>query len=188
LCEFTSILKLLSSNVNTDSKSVCQARVTHAPPVGEHTDFGSVTVLFNQLGGLQALEPNSREWKYVPPQPGCAIINLGDAFVKLCGNKLYSAVHRVMGPPGQQAQSNRHSAVYFARPNSDVLLRSLFEDPKEAGEEVMNADAWVANRARTWNSANYKDRESYKASRGTEHNREKDIGTLDKPAQEVEAV
>lgn len=43
-----------------------QARVTHAPPVfsetitlGEHTDFGSVTVLFNQLGGLQVMNPHS---------------------------------------------------------------------------------------------------------------------------------
>ena len=56
-----------------------QARITHAPPVsedvitlGEHTDFGSVTVLFNQLGGLQVINPNSREWKYVAPQPDCA--------------------------------------------------------------------------------------------------------------------
>lgn len=81
--------------------------------------------------------------------------------------------------------------VYFSRPNSDVPLRSLFEDPKEAeerGEELMNADAWVANRAKKWNSANYKGRESYKESRGTEHNRDKDLPTLDKPAKEVEAV
>lgn len=55
-----------------------QARITHAPPVsedaitlGEHTDFGSVTVLFNQLGGLQVINPNTRDWKYVEPQPGC---------------------------------------------------------------------------------------------------------------------
>ncbi len=52
----------------------------------------------------------------------------------------------------------------------------------------MNADAWVANRAKKWNSANYKDKESYKASRGTEHNRERDIPMFDKPAKEVEAV
>lgn len=55
-----------------------QARVTHAPPVnadvitlGEHTDFGSVTVLFNQLGGLQVINPNTNDWKYVKPEPGC---------------------------------------------------------------------------------------------------------------------
>lgn len=191
--------ELLPSLHRIDRPSVCQARVTHAPPVsedticlGEHTDFGSVTVLFNQLGGLQTLEPNQKEWKYVVPKPGCAIINLGDAFVKLCGGRLYSAVHRVMGPPGEQARSNRHSVVYFARPNSDIKLRSLFDPPpktKEEEDQLMNADAWVANRAKTWNSANYKGQGSYAASRGTEHNYESPkVPTLDKPANEIEAM
>jgi len=51
-----------------DKTSGDTARVTYAPPVpsdtialGEHCDFGSVTVLFNQLGGLQVLEPNTRD-------------------------------------------------------------------------------------------------------------------------------
>lgn len=151
-------------------------------------------VLFNQLGGLQVLAPHSKTWQYVRPRPDCAIINLGDAFVKLCGNRLYSAVHRVVGPPGAQAQSDRHSVVYFARPNSDVLLRSLFEDPDAEGEGLMNADDWVRQRARTWNSANYKNKESYQASRGTEHNAMavgeagKKVPGLDRPRNEVEAV
>jgi isopenicillin N synthase-like dioxygenase len=152
-------------------------------------------VLFNQLGGLQVLAPQSRTWQYVRPRPECAIINLGDAFVKLCGNRLYSAVHRVMGPPGEQAQSDRHSVVYFSRPNSDVLLRSLFDDKDAKEEGLMNADDWVSQRARTWNSANFKGKESYQASRGTEHNagvngegREVRVEGLDKPREEVEAV
>ena len=107
---------LLPSLHRIDRPSCCQARVTHAPPVssstialGEHTDFGSVTVLFNQLGGLQVLNPNSHAWKYVKPRPEAAVINLGDALVKLVDNKLYSAVHRVVGPPGKQARMERHS-------------------------------------------------------------------------------
>jgi hypothetical protein len=81
--------------------------------------------------------------------------------------------------------------VYFSRPNSDVMLRSIFEDPKEAatnGEKLMNADEWVAMRARNWNKQNYKDASSYKASRGTEHNRDQDLLMLDKPPKEIEAV
>lgn len=67
----------------------------------EGLDFGSVTVLFNQLGGLQVINPKSQEWKYVKPQPGSAIINLGDALVKLVGDRLYSGVHRVVGDSSQ---------------------------------------------------------------------------------------
>ena len=81
--------------------------------------------------------------------------------------------------------------VYFSRPNSDVLLRSVFEDPKAAptnGEKLMNADEWVAMRARNWNKGNYKDASSYQASRGTEHNRDQDVSMLDKPPKEIEAV
>ena len=51
----------------------------------DHTDFGSVTILFNQLGGLQVCNPSSHEWKYVKPQAGSAIITIGDSLVKLLG-------------------------------------------------------------------------------------------------------
>ncbi|KAK5166916.1 uncharacterized protein LTR77_007645 [Saxophila tyrrhenica] len=170
-----------------------QARVTHAPPVsadtitlGEHTDFGSVTVLFNQLGGLQVINPESQDYKYVKPQPGCAIINLGDALVKLVGGRLYSGVHRVVGPPGEQAQSPRHSVVYFSRPNGEVKLKSLL-DPDD-GEEAMTADDWIAQRAKLRRTANFQGESTYHASRGTEHTKSRDKPKLDKPAREVEAV
>ena len=75
----------------------------------------------------------------------------------------------------------RHSVVYFSRPNSSVKLRDLFQYPSEqdvarleqsSGENLLSADDWVKQRARNWNTAQYKDKESYKLSRGTEHNRE----------------
>ena len=108
---------LLEGLHRLERPSCDQARVTHAPPVGpetvslgDHTDFGSVTVLFNQgLGGLQVLKPKTREWLYVRPRPECAVINLGDALVKMVDRKLYSAVHRVVGPPGEQSKCERHS-------------------------------------------------------------------------------
>lgn len=150
-------------------------------------DFGSVTVLFNQLGGLQVLNPDSYEWKYVKPQPGCAIINLGDAVVKLVGGKLYSGVHRVVGPPGEQAKYPRHSVGYFARPNGDVKLQSLFD--KEATQDgVLTADEWIAQRARLRNTANYKGQDTFNASRGTEHMASRGVATLDKPANAVEVM
>ena len=55
---------------------------TDANAIGlpSHTDFGSVTVLFNWLGGLQ-IESRSAgregQWEYVKPLRGHAVINLG---------------------------------------------------------------------------------------------------------------
>ncbi|OCT52474.1 oxidoreductase, 2OG-Fe(II) oxygenase family [Cladophialophora carrionii] len=180
---------LLESLHELEKPSVDQARVTCAPPIrpaetitlGEHTDFGSVTVLFNRLGGLQVLAPNKRDWEYVRPRPDCAVINLGDSLIKLLGGRLYSAVHRVVAPPGEQGDCMRHSVVYFSRPNSSVKLRDLFQYPsdedvarleKSSNETLLNADEWVKQRAHNWNTAQYKGKESYKLSRGTEHNRE----------------
>lgn len=114
-----------------------------------------------------------------------AIINLGDAIVKLVGDRLYSAVHRVIGPPGEQAQSPRHSVVYFSRPNGDIKLRSLLDDEDQEG--AMTADEWIANRVKLRRTANFKDAETFNASRGTEHVKGRGRATLDKPAK-VEPV
>ena len=99
---------------------------------GEHTDFGSITMLFNWLGGLQIRnQVESRDgstlgqWVYVKPIPGSCIINLGDSIVKLTSGLLKSNVHRVVPAPGPQANLPRDSLVYFAHPNDDVLLRPV---------------------------------------------------------------
>ncbi|KAJ4194760.1 hypothetical protein NW759_016476 [Fusarium solani] len=99
-----------------------------------HTDFGSVTVLFNWLGGLQ-IESRTPgrvgEWEYVRPVPGHAIINLGDAMVKFTNGALKSAKHRVVPIPGEQRELDRISVVYFVRLANNTLMKPLdkFELP-----------------------------------------------------------
>lgn len=108
-----------------------------------HTDFGTITILFNWLGGLQVWSEPSRgnfmkqfegdqplnkeegQWLWVKPKPGCAIINLGDAAVKFSGGILCSARHRVVPAPGAQGLWPRYSIVYFVRPNDEVYLQRL---------------------------------------------------------------
>ncbi|KAL1627923.1 hypothetical protein SLS54_002190 [Diplodia seriata] len=194
-----------------------QVRFVRAPPqphddarvaLGEHTDFGSVTVLFNRVGGLQVLLPPGMEpvaaaegdvdgggvptvdreerrdsanavtvgsssttttgkqpaketWAYVRPLPGHAIVNLGDALVKMTSGILRSNIHRVAPPPGAQADCTRYSLVYFARPEDDVVLRVLEgserieEKVRETGqvlgrereERAVSAKEWILRRA-----------------------------------------
>lgn len=140
-----------------------QIRFIRAPPqpqddrtiaLGEHTDFGSVTVLFNRLGGLQVLPPGKdAQWCYVKPLPGHAVINLGDAMVKFTNGLLRSNIHRVVSPPGEQADHVRYSLVYFNRPADNVILRRLngsarIPELKEGmvEEEVTSKD-WILRRA-----------------------------------------
>jgi len=87
--------------------------------------------------------------------------------VKFAGDRLYAGVHRVVGPPGEQASMPRHSVGYFCRPNSDVKLQSLFDGEAEDG--AMTADEWIAHRTRNRATANYRGPETVRASRGMEH-------------------
>jgi isopenicillin N synthase-like dioxygenase len=147
----------------TEGHSGDQVRFLKAPPqpkddrrtaLGEHTDFGSVTVLFNRLGGLQVLSPGrDAEWCYVKPLPGHAIINLGDAMVKFTNGRLRSNIHRVDSPPGDQGDWTRYSLVYFNRPEDEVMLKRLEGSEMipplgkgEVEEEIYSKD-WIIRRA-----------------------------------------
>ena len=157
-------------------------RFVKAPPqpvddrrvaLGQHTDFGSVTVLFNRVGDLQSLPPGAdAEWRYVRPLPGYAIINLGDAMVKFTNGVLRSNVHRVVSPPGDQASITRYSLVYFARPEDDVVLKRLDGSHRipsladgESEEEVKSKD-WIVRRT-LGNRANLQNID-FERSKGTE--------------------
>jgi len=143
-----------------------QVRWVRSPPqpmddrktaLGEHTDFGSVTVLFNRLGGLQVLPPHSDQWCFVKPLQGHCVVNLGDAMVKFTAGILRSNIHRVVNPPGAQAELTRMSLVYFCRPEDEVVLKvlegsDLIDEKRKgrvefAGEELITAKEWILQRA-----------------------------------------
>ncbi|KEF54014.1 uncharacterized protein A1O9_09809 [Exophiala aquamarina CBS 119918] len=161
-----------------------QVRFIKAPPqpmddrrtaLGEHTDFGSVTVLFNRLGGLQVLPPGrNAEWCYVRPLPNHAIINLGDAMVKFTNGLLRSNIHRVVSPPGKQADYTRYSLVYFNRPENDVMLKRLSGSEmippleKDEVEEEINSKDWIIRRALGHRIALHGDKVDFDKASGTE--------------------
>ncbi|KAI0809855.1 hypothetical protein GGR55DRAFT_695706 [Xylaria sp. FL0064] len=141
-----------------------------------HTDWGTFTVLFNELGGLQIYatenivgpgeEPG---WKYVKPEPGMAIFNLGDAFVKWSDGELKSTIHRVVRPPGEQAKRTRYSLAYFTRPDNHVLLKPLGRKalPSDAGTKYPTFKEWAVRRAMAGKSDGFK-KEDWVKGQGTE--------------------
>lgn len=51
--------------------------------IGAHTDFGSLSILFNRgIGGLQVLPPGTTEWQFIKPLDGHAVCNVGDTLCK----------------------------------------------------------------------------------------------------------
>ena len=119
---------------------------------GEHTDFGTLTILFNWVGGLQIRLPDTDKWVWVKPRPGHAVINLGDALVKFTAGILRSNIHRVVPPVGAQAGCTRNSLVYFSRPEDSVVLRRIKggiidEQPVDDEGPAITSEEWIMRRS-----------------------------------------
>ncbi|KAJ4358710.1 uncharacterized protein N0V89_003294 [Didymosphaeria variabile] len=133
----------------------------------------SLTILFNRVGGLQVLLPNTSDWVYVRPMPGCAIINLGDAMVKFSAGILRSNMHRVVAPPGTQENLVRYSLVYFSRPEYDVKMKriegGLVGRVANDGEvEDESTREWLKRRHQGRKVQFFKGAESWEGAMGTE--------------------
>ncbi|HXL96037.1 MAG TPA: 2-oxoglutarate and iron-dependent oxygenase domain-containing protein [Streptosporangiaceae bacterium] len=95
-------------------------RIFHYPPsaplaqdwgVGEHTDYGLLTLLAqDDSGGLQIAAPEG--WIDAPPMPGTLVCNIGDMLDRLTGGWYRSTPHRVRNLSGH----GRLSFPFFLDP------------------------------------------------------------------------
>lgn len=101
-----------------------------------HTDIGSITLLANLIGGLQILDPDcdpldNSAWRWVKPQPGMLIVNLGDVMVEWTAGLLRSNAHRIRYPPGEQSKLDRYNLAIIGRPASTSTMKRLIGPPSE---------------------------------------------------------
>ncbi|RYF89278.1 MAG: isopenicillin N synthase family oxygenase, partial [Caulobacteraceae bacterium] len=88
--------------------------------VGEHTDYGLLTLLAqDDLGGLQVKTPSG--WTPAPPVPGAFVCNIGDMLDRLTGGEFRSTPHRVRNSSGR----DRLSFPLFFDPAFDAVIRPL---------------------------------------------------------------
>ncbi len=88
--------------------------------VGEHTDYGLLTILFQDNGG--GLELRTRDgWVQIPPRPGALVCNLGDMLERMTGGVYRSTPHRVRSPRGR----DRVACPFFFDPGWDTEVRAL---------------------------------------------------------------
>jgi isopenicillin N synthase-like dioxygenase len=93
---------------------------------GAHTDWGSLTVLFQDgsPGGLEILG-QAGEWEAVPAVPGTFVVNIGDLLAMWTNDRWRSTVHRVVNPSRADADRPRVSIPYFHQPNFDAVIECI---------------------------------------------------------------
>jgi len=106
-------------------------RLLHYPPAreasgelsiaaGEHSDYGTITLLFqDQTGGLQVRDLNN-DWVNVTPIEGTIVVNIADLLQKWTDGKYVSTKHRVIQ---KKSSSDRYSMAYFVHPNPKTPVK-----------------------------------------------------------------
>lgn len=127
-------------------------RVFHYPPgdteswgVGEHTDYGLVTLLAqDEHGGLQVRSGGT--WVDVPADPYVFVVNIGDMLERMTRGGYRSNPHRVRNLSG----ADRLSFPLFLDPSWDARVTPL---PEAAFRELPPddvADRWDGESVHLW--------------------------------------
>ena len=85
----------------------------------KHTDISSLTLLYTAQWGLQVRPPGSKEFGFVAPKKGCAVINVGDSLRFASGHTFQSCIHRVVP---YDPTEHRYSIAYFLRAENDTAF------------------------------------------------------------------
>ncbi|KAJ5629708.1 hypothetical protein N7528_003365 [Penicillium herquei] len=137
-------------------------RLLHYPPVlkevfkdnpnqvraGEHSDYGSVTLLFqDRHGGLQVRSPKGT-FVDATPIADTIVVNAGDLLARWSNDTIRSTRHRVIQPPipaGKETEESdtypsRYSIAYFCNPNNNKLIEAL---PGTYGEDIQTSKKYA---------------------------------------------
>ncbi len=133
-------------------------RLLHYPPLqqppklgqiraGEHSDYGTITLLFqDDIGGLE-VQTTIGEWIAAPKIADTILINTGDLMQRWTNNIFCSTKHRVVIPELDKTTYSRYSVAFFCHPNHDTeiaCIESCQKDfspiysPITAGEYLLN--------------------------------------------------
>jgi len=144
------ILRAIALSLNVDQEyfvdnqklvfnpgSITDLRSIYYPPLqggvepgilrcGEHTDYGLITLLYqDSMGGLEVKGPTG-EWIKASPVPGTILVNAGDMLEIFTSGRLHAAMHRVVVPEDEiKRKAVRQSIVFFDHPDNQAPVHPL---------------------------------------------------------------
>jgi isopenicillin N synthase-like dioxygenase len=104
--------------------------------VGEHTDYGLLTILLQDDAGGLEVKSRSR-WVPAPPIPDSFVCNIGDMLDRMTRGLFRSTPHRVRNP----APRDRLSFPFFFDPNFFARVQPI-DVPGHAAADDDSAERW----------------------------------------------
>ena len=86
--------------------------------VAPHTDYGCITIVWQDASGGLQVRNREGEWIAAPPIEGTFVINIGDLMARWTNGLFASTPHRVVNRSGRA----RHSMAVFFDPNFDAVV------------------------------------------------------------------
>jgi isopenicillin N synthase-like dioxygenase len=86
-----------------------------------HTDYGNVTILWQDETGELEVRARDGDWIAAPPVPGAFVCNIGDCLMRWSNDVYVSTPHRVVNRSGRE----RRSVAFFLDPNADAPVECL---------------------------------------------------------------
>ncbi|KAA0714876.1 hypothetical protein E1301_Tti010284 [Triplophysa tibetana] len=88
---------------------------------GEHSDYGSITLLFQSPeGGLQVFS-RTGEYISIPAISGTVVVNIADLMQRWTSDVYVSSVHRVLLPTVSDSRT-RQSLAFFVHPDNEAII------------------------------------------------------------------
>ncbi len=111
-----------------------------------HTDYGCITLLWQDSAGGLEIETRERVWVPAPPVEGTLVINVGDLLERWSAGRYVSNLHRVVNRSGRE----RYSIATFFDPNyrAEVVPASFGTQGPEPQEASILAGEYILNRIR----------------------------------------
>lgn len=109
-------------------RALARGSIIHCPPsttrrfgTSQHTDYGCITLLWqDEVGGLQVEDPAGR-WIDATPIPGTLVVNIGDLMTRWTGGRFRSTRHRVLSHDSR----DRYSMAVFFDPDYDTDVAGI---------------------------------------------------------------
>ena len=134
-------------------KPITRCSVIYYPPqppamgaeqfgVAPHSDFGTLTLLYqDNVGGLQVKDANG-DWVTAHPIAGTYVVNVGDLLARWTNNRFASTEHRVINSSGRE----RLSCAAFVDPDFDTVVAPVVKAGESAQFEPTTAGEYLVQR------------------------------------------